>query len=63
MQFADLASSLLLYIWHWKCSHCQLWHACDWKAHAPSSTHFDLALPPPMLTQIGTISACCQTLQ
>jgi len=26
MQFADLAGSLLVDIWHWKCSHCQIWH-------------------------------------
>jgi len=29
MQFADLAGSLLVDIWCWKCSHCQIWHACD----------------------------------
>ena len=50
----DLAGNLLIDIWHWKCSHCQTWHAYHWNAHAHSSTQFNLALPPPMLTYFNT---------
>ena len=50
----DLAGNLLIDIWHWKCSHCQTWHAYHWNAHAHWSTQFNLALPPPMLTYFNT---------
>ena len=50
----DLAGNLLIDIWYSKCSRCQTWHAYHWNAHAHSSTQFNLALPPPMLTYFNT---------